>query len=144
MVRARDAILTLGGAARSNVFTRILLATFGQVPWRAAPFMPIEFVLFPKWVPISMYKVAYWARTTMVPLLVLCSLKARAAIRATSRSASCSSRRRTRSATTSARARHAQALPRARPHGPSYRAADAEASAGSARSGMRKPGARNA
>lgn len=40
--------------------------------------MPIEFVLFPKWVPISMYKVAYWARTTMVPLLVLCSLKARA------------------------------------------------------------------
>ncbi|KWO52876.1 squalene--hopene cyclase [Burkholderia territorii] len=78
MVRARDAILKLGGAARANVFTRILLATFGQVPWRATPFMPIEFVLFPKWVPISMYKVAYWARTTMVPLLVLCSLKARA------------------------------------------------------------------
>ncbi|WP_088511541.1 squalene--hopene cyclase [Burkholderia ubonensis] len=78
MVRAREAILKLGGAARSNVFTRILLATFGQVPWRAAPFMPVEFVLFPKWVPISMYKVAYWARTTMVPLLVLCSLRARA------------------------------------------------------------------
>ncbi|OXH91135.1 squalene-hopene cyclase, partial [Burkholderia multivorans] len=78
MIRAREAILKLGGAARSNVFTRILLATFGQVPWRATPFMPIEFVLFPKWVPISMYKVAYWARTTMVPLLVLCSLKARA------------------------------------------------------------------
>ncbi|KVP38422.1 squalene--hopene cyclase [Burkholderia ubonensis] len=78
MIRAREAILKLGGAARSNVFTRILLATFGQVPWRAAPFMPVEFVLFPKWAPISMYKVAYWARTTMVPLLVLCSLRARA------------------------------------------------------------------
>lgn len=78
MVRAREAILKLGGAAKSNVFTRILLATFGQVPWRSTPFMPVEFVLFPKWVPISMYKVAYWARTTMVPLLVLCSLKARA------------------------------------------------------------------
>lgn len=78
MVRAREAILKLGGAAKSNVFTRILLATFGQVPWRATPFMPIEFVLFPKWVPISMYKVAYWARTTMVPLLALCSLKAQA------------------------------------------------------------------
>ncbi|WP_186036856.1 squalene--hopene cyclase [Burkholderia gladioli] len=78
MARARDTILRLGGAAKCNVFTRILLATFGQVPWRATPFMPIEFVLFPKWVPISMYKVAYWARTTMVPLLVLCSLKARA------------------------------------------------------------------
>ncbi|KAF1018239.1 MAG: squalene--hopene cyclase [Burkholderia sp.] len=78
MARARETILHLGGAARCNVFTRILLVTFGQVPWRATPFMPIEFVLFPKWVPISIYKVAYWARTTMVPLLVLCSLKARA------------------------------------------------------------------
>jgi squalene-hopene/tetraprenyl-beta-curcumene cyclase len=100
MKRARDAILKLGGAAKSNVFTRILLATFGQVPWRATPFMPIEFVLFPKWVPISMYKVAYWARTTMVPLLVLCSLKRARAIRTRCRSPNCSSRRRTRSATT--------------------------------------------
>ncbi|MCM3774408.1 hypothetical protein M3225_29130, partial [Priestia aryabhattai] len=58
--------------------TRILPATFGQVPRRAAPFLPIEIVLCPKWVPISMYTVAYWARTTKVPLLVLCSLKARA------------------------------------------------------------------
>ena len=78
MVRARDAILAHGGAARSNVFTRILLATFGEVPWRATPFMPVEFVLFPRWAPIHMDKVAYWARTTMVPLLVLCSMRARA------------------------------------------------------------------
>lgn len=78
MVRARDAILARGGAARSNVFTRILLATFGEVPWRATPFMPVEFVLFPRWAPIHMDKVAYWARTTMVPLLVLCSMRAQA------------------------------------------------------------------
>ncbi|MEM5388787.1 squalene--hopene cyclase [Paraburkholderia phymatum] len=78
MIRARETILELGGAAKSNVFTRILLATFGEVPWRATPFMPVEFVLFPKWIPLSMYKVAYWARTTMVPLMVLCSLKVRA------------------------------------------------------------------
>ncbi|AZG15486.1 squalene--hopene cyclase [Cupriavidus pauculus] len=78
MVQARDAILAHGGAAKSNVFTRILLATFGEVPWRATPFMPVEFVLFPRWAPIHMDKVAYWARTTMVPLLVLCSMRARA------------------------------------------------------------------
>ncbi|RZT39236.1 squalene--hopene cyclase [Cupriavidus agavae] len=78
MVRAREVILQRGGAAKSNVFTRILLATFGEVPWRATPFMPVEFVLFPRWAPIHMDKVAYWARTTMVPLLVLCALKARA------------------------------------------------------------------
>ncbi len=34
MARARAAILARGGAARSNVFTRILLALFGEVPWR--------------------------------------------------------------------------------------------------------------
>ena len=39
MVRAREAILARGGAANANVFTRILLALFGQVPWRAVPVM---------------------------------------------------------------------------------------------------------
>ena len=35
MARARAAILAGGGARRCNVFTRILLALFGEVPWRA-------------------------------------------------------------------------------------------------------------
>ena len=34
MVRARAAILERGGAAAPNVFTRIALALFGQLPWR--------------------------------------------------------------------------------------------------------------
>ena len=37
MARAREAIRSRGGAARSNVFTRIMLALFGIVPWRAVP-----------------------------------------------------------------------------------------------------------
>lgn len=78
MRRARDAILAAGGASRSNVFTRILLAMFGQVPWAAAPFVPVEIVLFPRWFPFEIYKVATWARAVMVPLFVLCSLKAKA------------------------------------------------------------------
>ncbi|MGH6929167.1 MAG: hypothetical protein ACREEV_12700, partial [Dongiaceae bacterium] len=45
MVRARQAILAHGGAARANVFTRIALALFGQVPWRAVPVMPLEIML---------------------------------------------------------------------------------------------------
>ena len=40
MVSAREAILAHGGAARSNVFTRITLALFAQVPWRACPSSP--------------------------------------------------------------------------------------------------------
>ncbi|WP_430390020.1 squalene--hopene cyclase [Dyella sp. 20L07] len=78
MRRAREAILAKGGAAKSNVFTRILLAMFQQVPWRAAPYVPVEIMLFPRWAPFHLDKVSYWARATMVPLFILCSLKARA------------------------------------------------------------------
>lgn len=79
MVRARSAILGAGGAARSNVFTRIALALFGELPWRGVPFLPVEIVLLPKWFPFNLSKVSYWSRTVMVPLSVLTSLKPRAA-----------------------------------------------------------------
>jgi len=79
MVKARNAILQHGGAAHANVFTRILMAMFEQVPWRATPFIPAEVILLPKWFPFHIDKVSYWSRTVMVPLFVLCTLKARAA-----------------------------------------------------------------
>ena len=75
---ARSAILNHGGAARANVFTRITLALFGQVPWRAVPVIRAEAMLLPKWAPFNIYKVSYWSRTVMVPLLVLAALKPRA------------------------------------------------------------------
>jgi squalene-hopene/tetraprenyl-beta-curcumene cyclase len=78
MRRAREAILKHGGAARSNVFTRITLALFGQLPWRGVPWVPVELVLLPRWFPLHVGKVSYWSRTVVVPLAVLCSLKARA------------------------------------------------------------------
>ncbi len=75
MVLARQAILNRGGAARANVFTRIMLAQFGQVPWRAVPFIPAEIMFLPKWFPFHLDKVAYWSRTVMVPLFILTTLK---------------------------------------------------------------------
>jgi squalene-hopene/tetraprenyl-beta-curcumene cyclase len=78
MTRARAAILEHGGAARANVFTRIALALFGQLPWRGVPFIPVEIMLLPRWFPFHISKVSYWSRTVMVPLLILCSLKPRA------------------------------------------------------------------
>ncbi|MEM5384450.1 squalene--hopene cyclase [Paraburkholderia phymatum] len=71
MVRAREAILANGGAEASNVFTRVLLALFGVVTWYAVPMMPVEIMLLPKWFPFHLSKVSYWARTVIVPLLVL-------------------------------------------------------------------------
>jgi squalene-hopene/tetraprenyl-beta-curcumene cyclase len=78
MARAREAILGRGGARRCNVFTRILLALFGEVPWRAVPVMPVEIMLLPGWSPFHIAKVSYWSRTVLVPLLVLMALRPRA------------------------------------------------------------------
>ncbi|MGY4496551.1 squalene-hopene/tetraprenyl-beta-curcumene cyclase [Bradyrhizobium sp. GM24.11] len=75
MVRAREAIHAHGGAIHSNVFTRFLLATFGVVTWGAVPVLPIEIMLLPFWSPFHLNKISYWARTTMVPLMVIAALK---------------------------------------------------------------------
>ena len=78
MVRAREAIRSRGGAINSNVFTRFTLAMFGVLTWRAVPVLPVEIMLLPMWSPFHINKISYWARTTMVPLMVLAALKARA------------------------------------------------------------------
>nr|WP_208111520.1 squalene--hopene cyclase [Enterovirga rhinocerotis] len=75
MVRAREATLAYGGAERANVFTKIQLALFGQISWRAIPSMPVEMILLPRWFPIHLSKMSYWARTVLAPLLVLMALK---------------------------------------------------------------------
>ncbi len=78
MVRAREAIHARGGAAKSNVFTRFMLALFGVTTWRSVPVLPVEITLLPLWFPFHLNKISYWARTTLVPLLVLAALKPRA------------------------------------------------------------------
>jgi len=78
MARARAAILAHGGAAGANVFTRTLLALYGEIPWRGVPVMPVEIMLLPGWFPFHLDKMSYWARTVLAPLLVLMALKPQA------------------------------------------------------------------
>jgi squalene-hopene/tetraprenyl-beta-curcumene cyclase len=78
MTKARHWILAHGGAAHANVFTRIRLAMFGQLPWRGVPFMPVEIMLLPSWFPFHLDKIAYWSRTVIVPLLILYTHKVQA------------------------------------------------------------------
>jgi squalene-hopene/tetraprenyl-beta-curcumene cyclase len=78
MKRAREAILSRGGGVKSNVFTRALLSLYGVIPWRSVPVMPVEIMLLPKWFPFHIDKISYWARTVIVPLLVLQALKPKA------------------------------------------------------------------
>jgi squalene-hopene/tetraprenyl-beta-curcumene cyclase len=78
MREAREVVLAHGGAAASNVFTRFLLALYGAIPWRGTPAMPVEIMLLPRWFPFHLSKISYWARTVLVPLLVLQALKPKA------------------------------------------------------------------
>ncbi len=40
--------------------------------------MPVEIMLLPRWFPFHLDKISYWARTVLVPLMVLNALKPRA------------------------------------------------------------------
>ncbi|MDF2995871.1 MAG: shc [Xanthobacteraceae bacterium] len=75
MARARAAIRARGGAEAVNVFTRIQLALFDAGTWQVVPTMPPELILLPRWFPIHLSKMSYWARTVVVPLLVLGALQ---------------------------------------------------------------------
>jgi squalene-hopene/tetraprenyl-beta-curcumene cyclase len=69
--RAEAFILRAGGLARVRVFTRINLALFGLFPWEAVPAVPPEVLLLPASAPVNVYRLASWARSTMVPLFIV-------------------------------------------------------------------------
>ncbi len=75
MARARAALHARGGAIKANVFTRILLALYGETSWENVPTVPVELILLPRWFPVHLSKMSYWARTVIVPLLVLAALR---------------------------------------------------------------------
>jgi squalene-hopene/tetraprenyl-beta-curcumene cyclase len=78
MAKAREAIRSRGGAIHSNVFTRFMLSMFGILSWNSVPVLPVEIMLLPFWSPFHLNKISYWARCTIVPLMVLAALKPRA------------------------------------------------------------------
>jgi squalene-hopene/tetraprenyl-beta-curcumene cyclase len=75
MALAARFIRERGGIAATRVFTRIWLALFGEWPWDDLPVMPPELIYLPRWVPLNVYDWACWARQTIVPLTVVCSIK---------------------------------------------------------------------
>ena len=71
MVQTRNWVRANGGAEAVNVFTRITLAVFEQLPWRTVPAMPVEIMYLPKWWFFNLSKVSYWSRCVIVPLLII-------------------------------------------------------------------------
>ncbi len=76
MVKARDFILSRGGAQRARVLTRIYLAMFGQFPYDRLPYLPPELMLLPAWSRLSIYELAIWARGFIVPFFLIRSSRA--------------------------------------------------------------------
>ena len=68
MEAARRAILEMGGLESCNSFTKLYLSIFGQYDWDAAPAVPPELALLPKWFPFNLYAISSWSRAIVVPL----------------------------------------------------------------------------
>ncbi|KAB8223424.1 squalene cyclase [Aspergillus novoparasiticus] len=68
---ARQFILSKGGIAKVRVFTRMFFACFGLFPWSAVPELPAELILLPAAAPFSIYRLASWARATVIPMLIM-------------------------------------------------------------------------
>src|SRR5438034_967458 len=76
LAAARERIREMGGPVRADVFTKILLALFGEYDWNGVPAMPVEIMLLPRpFFLFNIYEVSYWSRTVIVPLLVLGEIK---------------------------------------------------------------------
>ena len=71
LARASRRVRDLGGITQVNIFTRILLALFGEMDWKGVPCMPVELMLLPRWFYFNLYEISYWSRTVLVPLLII-------------------------------------------------------------------------
>src|SRR5262249_49543856 len=55
MVKAREVIRSLGGAAACNSFTKFYLALLGQFPYVNCASVPVEMILLPRWFYFNIY-----------------------------------------------------------------------------------------
>ncbi|MBJ7901363.1 MAG: squalene--hopene cyclase [Cyanobacteria bacterium RI_101] len=75
LLRAKDFILQRGGITRSRIFTKIHLALIGCYDWRGTPSIPPWVMLLPDWSPFNIYELSSWARSSTVPLIIVCDRK---------------------------------------------------------------------
>ncbi|MEH2207483.1 MAG: squalene--hopene cyclase [Nostoc sp.] len=75
MIRARKFILQRGGISKTRIFTKLHLALIGCYNWRGIPSLPPWIMLLPKAFPVNIYEMSSWARSSTVPLLIVCDRK---------------------------------------------------------------------
>jgi squalene-hopene/tetraprenyl-beta-curcumene cyclase len=75
MLRAKAFILKRGGISRTRIFTKLHLALIGCYSWRGIPSLPPWVMLLPEQFPFNIYEMSSWARSSTVPLLIVCDRK---------------------------------------------------------------------
>ncbi|QSJ17331.1 squalene--hopene cyclase [Nostoc sp. UHCC 0702] len=75
MIRARSFILGRGGISKTRIFTKLHLALIGCYDWRGIPSLPPWIMLLPPAFPVNIYEMSSWARSSTVPLLIVCNQK---------------------------------------------------------------------
>lgn len=73
--RACALIRQHGGATKCNVMTRIWLALYNIIPWRALPLIPVEVILLPRWFPFHLSKMFCVPRKFTVAFSVVQALR---------------------------------------------------------------------
>ena len=75
MVKAREAILRMGGAERVNSYTKISFSFLNQFDYQEVPAVPPEIILFPKFFYFNIYEMSYWSRAILIPLSIVYAKK---------------------------------------------------------------------
>ncbi|WP_049867891.1 prenyltransferase/squalene oxidase repeat-containing protein [Paenibacillus sp. D9] len=74
MVNARRFILARGGLGEvRTMMTQVLLCMTGQLDWPRVLRIPVETLLAPSWLPLSLFDLSGHARVHLVPVLMLAS-----------------------------------------------------------------------
>ena len=75
MVKARALVLRLGGAEKSNTYSRFYYACLGQLHYGNVPMVPPEVIYLPKWSYFHLDKISAWSRTMIMPLAIVTTFK---------------------------------------------------------------------
>ncbi len=75
MAAAKRFILGRGGIEKTNTYTKIILALFGQYSWKGLPEVPPEIIYLPSWFLVNIYDFASWTRATIMAFSIITSKK---------------------------------------------------------------------
>jgi squalene-hopene/tetraprenyl-beta-curcumene cyclase len=75
MLKAKGFILERGGISRTRIFTKLHLALIGCYSWQGIPSLPPWVMLLPENFFFNIYEMSSWARSSTVPLLIVCDRK---------------------------------------------------------------------